>query len=370
MTASAEVLIIGGGPAGASAAARLAAAGRAVVLCERQAQPRPQVCGEFISASAVEELQDFVPTLLGAAEIRQARLCVQDVIAEAGLPFVAYGLSRTRLDERLLDLAAREGAEVRRGVGVRALARLDGGARLATLGDGCRIVSRTVVLASGKYELRGHQRVRHAGPSCVAFKMHWRLRREQKTALGRGIEIFVHPHGYAGLQPIDAGMANLCFVMGVTTFQTLGASFAAALAHLRQLIPTLDERLRDAAPCWTAPASVAGLPYGYLCRASDCADGLYRVGDQFAVIPSFTGEGIAIALRTARLAADAIMAGVPSRDFAATARREVRWPMRVAAVLETMIRRQIVARPALSLARGAGLLPFLAAVTRLQARTG
>ena len=124
------------------------------------------------------------------------------------------------------------------------------------------------------------------------------------------------------------------------------------------------------APCWTAPASVAGLPYGYLCRASDCADGLYRVGDQFAVIPSFTGEGIAIALRTARLAADAIMAGVPSRDFAATARREVRWPMRVAALLETMIRRQVVARPALSFARGAGLLPFLAGATRLQARTG
>ena len=231
MTASAEVLVIGGGPAGAAVAARLAAAGRAVVLCERQAQPRPQVCGEFISASAVEELQDLgvVPTLLGAAEIRQARLFVQDLIAEADLPFVAHGLSRTRLDERLLDLAAREGAEVRRGVGVRSLARTDGGAQLAMLSDGRRILTRTVVLASGKYELRGHQRVRNAGPSCVAFKMHWRLLREQKTALGRGIELFVHPHGYAGLQPIDAGMANLCFVMGVTTFQTLGASFAAAL---------------------------------------------------------------------------------------------------------------------------------------------
>jgi hypothetical protein len=30
------------------------------------------------------------------------------------------------------------------------------------------------------------------------------------------------PDGYAGLQPIDAGMANVCFVFGVTTFQTLG----------------------------------------------------------------------------------------------------------------------------------------------------
>ena len=151
------------------------------------------------------------------------------------------------------------------------------------------------------------------GPDRVAWvQVHWRLRPEQKAALGRSIELFLHPNGYAGLQPIDAGMANLCFVMGVTTFQTVGASFAAALAHLRQLMPTLDERLRGAIARWTTPASVAGLPYGYVCRAGDCADGLYRVGDQLAVIPSFTGEEIGIALRSAHLAAEAIMAGVPS----------------------------------------------------------
>jgi flavin-dependent dehydrogenase len=252
---------------------------------------------------------------------------------------------------------------------VRSLVRADGGAWLAVLSDGRRILTRTVVLASGKYELRGHQRVWRPGSGCVGFKMHWRLRPEQKAALGGSIELFLHPNGYAGLQPIDAGMANLCFVMGVTTFQTVGASFAAALAHLRQLMPTLDERLRGAIARWTTPASVAGLPYGYVCRAGDCADGLYRVGDQLAVIPSFTGEGIGIALRSAHLAAEAIMAGMPSRDFVATARRQVRWPMRVGALLETMTRRQVFARPALSFARCAGVLPTLARATRLRART-
>jgi flavin-dependent dehydrogenase len=371
MTPSPEVLVIGGGPAGAAVAARLAAAGRAVILCERQAWPRPQVCGEFISASALHELQalGIVPALLGAAEILRTRLVLQDLKADAGLPFLAYGLSRARLDASLLDLAARRGTEVRRGAGVRSLVRSDGGGWLALLSDGGRILSRTVVLASGKYELRGHQRVWKSGSRCVGFKMHWRLLPQQDAALGRGIELFLHPDGYAGLQPIDAGVANLCFVMDVATLQTLGASFAAALAHLRQLIPMLDERLRGATPLWTAPASVAGLPYGYVCRASDCAEGLYRVGDQLAVIPSFTGEGIAIALRTARLAADAIIAGVPPRDFVARARRQVRWPMRVAALLATMTRRAVFARRVLSITRCAGVLPILARATRLQART-
>jgi flavin-dependent dehydrogenase len=371
MRAAAEILVIGGGPAGAAAAARLAAAGRAVILCERQAQPRPQVCGEFISASAVEELHDLgvAPTLLGAAEILQIRLVLQDLKADAGLPFLAYGLSRTRLDASLLDLAARAGAEVRRGAGVRALIPTERGAWLAMLSGGGRIVTRTVVLASGKHELRGHQRVCRRGSGCVGFKMHWRLSPEQKTALGQRIELFLRPDGYAGLQPIDVGMTNLCFVLGATSFQTLGATFAAALAHLRQLIPPLDERLRGASPVWATTPSVAGVPYGYLCRTCDCADGLYRVGDQLAVIPSFTGEGIAIALRTARLAAEAIMSGAPPHDFVASARRQVRRPMRVAALLETMTRRPIFARSALSFAPCAGVLPTVARATRLQGRS-
>jgi flavin-dependent dehydrogenase len=199
--------------------------------------------------------------------------------------------------------------------------------------------------------------------------MHWRLSPEQQTALGQQIELFLHPHGYAGLQPIDAGMANLCFVLGVSAFQTWGGTFATAVAHLRQLIPLLDERLRGATPLWATAPSVAGLPYGYVCRARDCADDLYRVGDQLAVIPSFTGEGIAIALRTARLAAEAILAGVPSADFAARAGRQVRWPMRLAASLEAITRRHILARPALSFARHAGVLPILARGTRLPVRT-
>jgi hypothetical protein len=57
----------------------------------------------------------------------------------------------------------------------RSLARIDGRAWHAMLGDGRSILTRTVVLASGKYELRGHRRVWKAGSSSLGFKMHWRL---------------------------------------------------------------------------------------------------------------------------------------------------------------------------------------------------
>ena len=200
----------------------------------------------------------------------------------------------------------------------------------------------------------------------VGFKMHWRLLPEQQAALGPRIELFLASGGYAGVQPIEGGVVNLCLMMSAAAFHACGASFAGALRHLRRRSPLLDARLRGAVPLWANPASVARVPYGYVCRAADCADDLYRVGDQVAVIPSFTGEGIAIALRTARLAADAIVAGVPAIDYVATVRRHVRRPMRVAALLETLTRHRAVARPVLRLARAVGVLPTLARATRLQ----
>lgn len=369
MRTSAEALVIGGGPAGAAAAARLAAAGREVILCERLAAARPQVCGEFVSASAAAELEEFglAPKTLGAAEIGRTRVFAQQRTAEAALPFPAYGLARARLDASLLELAAARGADVRRGAGVRRLAPAGGNAWQATLGDGRRIASRTVLLASGKHEVRGHQRRRRRAPGWIGFKLHWRLQPDQAAALGDGVELFLDGSGYAGLQRIGSGIVNLCLAIGATSFQAQGASFAAALAHLRGRFPALDDRLRGATPLWAQPVSIAGVPYGYLCRPPECADNLYRIGDQFAVIPSFTGEGIAIALRTARLAADAVLAGVPARRFAATARHHLRRPMLVAALLAATTRHETAAGLALGLGRLAHAMPALARSTRLPA---
>ena len=341
-----------------------------MILCERQAQPRPQVCGEFVSASALEELHELgvVPALLGAAEIRRARLVLRERTADAGLPFVAYGLSRMRLDASLLGLAAREAAEVQRGAGVRLLARADGGPWLAC-SDGRRILTRTVALARGKHELRGHQRIGKPGSGCVGFKMHWRLLPEQEAALGRRIELFLHPHGYAGLQPIDTGMANLCFVMGLTAFQTVGASFAAALSHLRQLIPTLDERLRGANPLLDEP-----------CERRRAALRLCLSRHRLCRRPlpcrrPARGDPVLHGRRHRDRAADRPPRG--GGDHGRRALEGFRGDGSAAGALAHARRRfarndgpaAVFVGPALSFARCAGVLPTLARATRLRART-
>jgi menaquinone-9 beta-reductase len=369
MRTSADVLVIGGGPAGAAAAARLAAAGREVILCERHARPRAQVCGEFISASTAAELAalDLHPTALGAVPIRRMQVVCQSMEVGAALPFVAYGLSRERLDRALLAKAARCGGQVRF-VGVRSLERGPSGWG-AALTDGTAIESPAVLLATGKHELRGYRRPRARSGPLIGFKMHWLLSAAQRAALAERIELFWFDGGYAGLQPVEQDLANLCLVVSAETWRDAGESWPGLLARLRALIPALDARLLDARSLGSRPATIAGMPYGYVCPGEACAKSLYRLGDQFAVIPSFSGEGLAIALRTARLAASAVLAGEPAEGFARAARKQLRPPIRYACGIGALAGHRAALRLALPLGRLPGVLPALARSTRLRPRS-
>jgi flavin-dependent dehydrogenase len=365
MTQRADVLVVGGGPAGAAAAARLAAAARRVVLCERQAQPRPHVCGEYVSAAAAAELAQLglVPASLGGRPLSHARIWGQGSQAVARLPAGGHGLSRGRLDRSLLTQAGRCGADVRRGVAVRLVERTRGN-WIATLGDGSRIESPVVVLATGKHDLRGHGRPWRRARPLIGFKMHCRLRADQAAALGDAVELFLYDGGYAGLQPIESGAANLCFITTAAGLRG-GSAWAAALGHLRKMAPTLDFRLRDACLLWPRPASIARVPYGYLCADYAAADGLYRVGDQAAVIPSFTGEGIAIALRSARLMAAAVLAGESAERYAAGLRRDLQGPLRRSALIAAAFQNRHLRKVGLGLSTLPGVPSVLARLSRL-----
>jgi flavin-dependent dehydrogenase len=89
-------------------------------------------------------------------------------------------------------------------------------------------------------------------------------------------------------------------------------------------------RLRGAEPLVEKPITVTHIPYGYLRRATD--DGLYCIGDQAAVIPSFTGDGISIALHTARCAAAAYLSAERAAVFQPKLRSAMLPQMRLAEV--------------------------------------
>jgi menaquinone-9 beta-reductase len=322
--ARAEVAVIGGGLAGASFAALLAEAGRDVLVIEREAGPHDKVCGEFLSREAMLYLAGLGIDLaaLGAVPIGSLGLSAGHASVTTRLPFQAMSLSRRVLDEAVLARAATAGARLLRGRAVTGAAPSGEGVRLR-LADGAEVEAATVVLATGKHDLRGHARPPGQQNDLIGFKMMLNLPPHQATALSGRVELMLFAGGYAGLQPVERGRANLCLVVQRHRFAAVGRDWSALLAAIGAETPALAVWLKGSTPAWAKPITIAGLPYGMVVRAPD-ADGLWRLGDQAAVIPSFSGDGMSIALHSARLAASAYLAGWDARAFQAHLADDIR----------------------------------------------
>ena len=360
-----ECLILGGGLAGGMAGLLLASSGRKTTLIEKETSPHHKVCGEFLSPEAVGYLRQagIDPLQLGAQQINVLRLSVANRVVETRLPFTALSLSRHILDEALLARAAEEGCTVRRGVSVETLVR-DGGTWTAQLATGESVAAPHVFLATGKHDLRGWPRPHGLQSDLVGFKLHWRLAAAQTTALHDAMELYLFPGGYGGLSLVEGEIANLCLVIRKSVFRKLGG-WPALLAALREQNLRIRELLQRAQPLWDRPLAISSIPYGHL---GSSAPTLWPLGDQIAVIPSFTGDGMSIALHSAALATAMYCAGSDPADYQRTLVGQLNRGMRLATALSQACVRplpRIVAPLVLSVFPQA--LSWIAAATRIPA---
>jgi flavin-dependent dehydrogenase len=358
------IVIAGGGPAGAAAAIALARGGRHVVLIEREAGPTHKICGEFLGGPALAALArlGLDVAALGASPIDRVRLVRGSRMTEAKLGFPAAGLSRHAMDEALLRLAAAAGAHLHRGASIRGVS----GQAVEVDGAG-RIEGAALLLATGKHELRGAKRsLRRPPEDLVGFKTHLRLAPAQAAALAGAIELVMFADGYAGLQTIENGHANLCLLADRARFVRAGSTWEGLRDDLLADSPHLRARL-EGATAWPKPLAIARVPYGFIHRpAAGGEDATFRLGDQMGVIPSLAGEGMSIALHSARLAGECLLSGGAPADYHARMRRAVTRPIRVASALYHGGRTR-VGQAALAGALGAwpGALQALAAATRI-----
>ena len=359
-------LIIGGGPAGAMAAIVLASAGRNVVLAEKKCEAHHKVCGEFLSGESLHYLSQVGvdPFALGAAVIRHVRLSSGRMVVESPLPFQALSLSRRVLDEALLARGAEKGCTVLRGAAVESLARTGEG-WIATLSGGEALRSPMVFLATGKHDLRGFPRPSGRQNDLTGFKLHWQLAPEQIQRLRGYMELYLFPGGYGGLSLIENGVANLCLVVRHSILRAR-AGGSQLLAHVLAQNSHLRRLLEGAKPLWAQPLAISRIPYGYL--RSESSD-LWRIGDQAAVIPSFTGDGISIALHSAALAAKMLLAGETTAAYHRALRADLRRSMNLA----TWLSRAAVTTPGRASAFSAAslfprLMRLIAQSTRIPQR--
>jgi len=358
-------LVLGAGPAGSMAAMLLARGGAEPILIDRDAEVGDALCGGFMSWRTAARLQNAGLELadLGAQRVTRLALYAGRREAHAQLPEQGYGLSRHALDTKLRAMAVEAGAQL----------EIDRAREVSCSGIGGVIAgerqdwrSDTIFLASGKHDVRRLSRPRVDDDSALGIRMRIPCNAELAQLVGDAIELHFFPGGYAGIVLQEDGAANICLALRKSLLAEAGGTPRALLLALGEAHPAFGKRIAHAAQ--DLPIQTIGaVPYGWIAR--DTVAGLFRLGDQAAVIPSLAGEGMAIALASAENAVVHWLAGGASqaenyqRAFAAEALRPVKTAKAIWSLAETRHGGQLITA-------AANLAPPLANMAMRASRIG
>jgi len=317
---AAQVIVVGGGPAGAATAFYLARAGVDVTILDRAHFPRDKPCSEYMSPQASRILDEIGALELieraGAAHLAGMRVRAPngtsfqgrfaDVEGFRGYTDRGLALRRIVLDSLLLDRARAAGAVVREGVRVSDVRRDSSGrvtgldaidesgerrtlsASIVVGADGLRsVVARRLDLAATRLAQRR-----------VAFVTHF-----AGIDMGDSGEMHVEHDGYLGLADVGGGMTNVAVVIPRSRAREASGDPAgfidAWISRRRHVAPRFANAVR------VTPVLATG-PFASAARRA-WAPGAALVGDAADFFDPFTGEGIYAALRGAELLAPRII---------------------------------------------------------------
>ncbi len=329
--------IIGAGPAGTSAAIHLALRGWRVLLAEAKSFPRAKLCGEFITPECFAHfrrlgvepaMMNAGGTLIAETNFYAASGAQVNVPSlwfggEETQPF-ALGLSRAEMDARLLKRAREVGVEVReetqavnlvyenevvRGVRLRgkdkredsvyARVTVDATGRGRVLGRRLEAINATQesTMTDAENNRNSHRPSSRSRANLVAFKTHLVIpddtHKRHHEQHHEQCEIYFYKGGYGGLNGVEGGVRNLCFIARA---EDVKACDGNAERVMREVVFG-NRRARQVLERAEVVAS-------WLCVALESfgrnkiapAPGLLAVGDAAAFIDPFTGSGMLMAL--------------------------------------------------------------------------
>lgn len=324
----AEVLVVGGGPAGSSVASALARAGVDVHVLDRAHFPRPKPCAEYLSPQAsrilesmgaLERVEASGAAMLSGVTVRapSGDVISGDFVASHGFRgFRDRGLSvrRETLDAILLDCARASGARVTEGVRATDVLRDDAqrvtGVRTMVDGKGSEIRARITVAADGLRSVVARRLdLAHTRrwPRRLALVTHY----TGVSGVGEHAEMHVERDGYVGVADVGNGVTTVALVVPMSRSSEISGGSAAFLE--RWLCARAHLAPRFAAAERVSPVVATG-PFASHARRA-WAPGAALVGDAADFFDPFTGEGIYAALRGGEMLAACIRESLDARSL-------------------------------------------------------
>lgn len=311
-----DLAVIGGGPAGTSAAITATRAGARVLLLERGKLPRQRVCGEFVSSESISLLASLLgPTDLvdRALRIPEARLFFDGQVVSTRVEPSAASIARLDLDIMLWHSAVHAGVDARMQTTVEALAKNDFFHLSTSAG---RFKARAVIDATGRWSnLRAQSAVNHQhstsngnGEKWLGVKAHF-----LEVDPHLSVDLYFFDGGYCGVQPVtlngndlgDSGAAGVPARRGkrVNACAMVCSGVARSLPDVFDLNPELKRRSHAWQPLGD-PVTTSPLIFR---EPTPVVDGILMAGDAAGFVDPFVGDGISLALRTGALAAEALV---------------------------------------------------------------
>lgn len=282
-------LVIGGGPAGASAAIGLARGGP-VMLIEREYHPHHRACAGILGPVAQKLLRQFGVDIdaAGATMATHLRVISGDRSVRANLGTVLRGLTRHQLDALLLRAAAASGVRIARGVEARDMETT--GAILTSRG---RISASTVFVATGQPQ--------QADRTHMAFESVYRLLPHQRAELSGHVELIAFPAGRATLHMVERDAASLTLIVDNGVLAREWRDYRTLMDWLLRTEVHLARRLDGAVRLVDRPVSRLCSLKAYRFAASR-GEKIWRIGDQAFAPPPILSDGISTALLSAEMA--------------------------------------------------------------------
>lgn len=301
-----EVVIIGGGLAGLTAAIHLSKAGLHVTVIEKHPYPRHKVCGEYISNEVLPYLQwlGADPAVLKPALIE--RVCISTVSGrkvETRLPLGGFGISRYALDAFLMEKAVNNGVDLLQDT-VTNISFVNEQFAIETAANGTLFAAH-VIGAYGKRAALDQQLNRDffsRKSPWLAVKAHYR------GAFPDGL-VALHNFkgGYCGVSKIEDDIINICYLTSYDTFK----NYKNIDEHRREVLcenPHLKEIFSNSEPLFERPLTISQISFS---AKKKVEQHILMTGDTAGLIHPLCGNGMAMAISSAQLAAQQLLQGQP-----------------------------------------------------------